>query len=50
MCFSADAKHVQDVQNDDTSFAAAAWAGQYPYLYVGGASQRVHVCQLVPEH
>lgn len=42
-------KHVQDVQGDDCSFTGAAWAGQYPYLYVGGASQKVHVCQLVPE-
>ncbi|KAL3149323.1 hypothetical protein ABBQ32_002131 [Trebouxia sp. C0010 RCD-2024] len=43
-----DVQHVQDVHNDDCSFTAAAWAGQFPYLYTGGASQKVYVCQLVP--
>ena len=46
---SAGVKHVHDVQNDDCTFTAAAWAGQYPYLYVGGMSQKVHVCQIVPD-
>lgn len=45
---AADVQHVQDVHNDDCSFTAAAWAGQFPYLYTGGASQKVYVCQLVP--
>ena len=46
---SAGVKHVQDVQGDDCTFTAAAWAGQYPYLYIGGTGQKVHVCQLVPD-
>ena len=40
---------MQDVDDsDDCSYSAAAWAGEYPYLYTGGASQKVYVCQLVP--
>lgn len=47
-CCAAEVQHVQDVDNDDCSFQAAVWAGEYPYLYTGGASQKVYVCQLVP--
>lgn len=40
-------QHVQDVPGDDITYQALTWAGTYPYLYVGGQSQVIHVCQLV---